>query len=634
LLNWLLQDIAPAISKRWNAMNHKIYLTILFATAITFAQKPDFDFIKANKDAARLIYSKPDSALVIVKKMLSQKGSLHDTIYGNSYYLYGIFYTMKGVNDSAVYYQKKALSYFNNYPISKGKSLLKLSIAYRDKADYKMAIKCLNEGLDLAKKNKDNIGIAMAYGELASNYTYMLEFDTAIDYLLKSLAILKAEKNTKKMTPIKQKLGNTYYNKKNYKFAIDMYRECLAEFKQQGNMKNYYITAINYADAFTETKEYGNAKSMLIDAAKGMETIGDKALTGVCYAKIGKIEHRLGHYKQAVANYKKGLSYLIPSRANWVVSMATDYIEILNGQKDYTRAIEVIKSIDSLNIFSTVNLQDRMNYNHAAAEAYDGARDNKKAIAAYRRTIEIQDSISESEKSRAIEEVQAKFQTELQREKNVVLEANNKMLKREMEIEDSRKWLLIIARFSVLTVILLILRSYWLKTRLQKETIKTVEAEKSIIQQHHSHEQELTNAQREIIDEKQRELTSTALRMANYQDAVNEIIEKCNSGSLIKISEVKKELQQLVKQQDYWKQFETRFNTLHPDFGVTLTHKYNKLTKNDIEFCSLLKLNLSNKEIASLLQISHESAITKKYRIKKKMEINDDDEFEKLLMGI
>jgi len=48
----------------------------------------------------------------------------------------------------------------------------------------------------------------------------------------------------------------------------------------------------------------------------------------------------------------------------------------------------------------------------------------------------------------------------------------------------------------------------------------------------------------------------------------------------------------------------------------------------------LLKLNLSNKEIASLLQISHESVITKKYRIKKKMEINNDAEFEKLLLEI
>jgi DNA-binding CsgD family transcriptional regulator len=47
-----------------------------------------------------------------------------------------------------------------------------------------------------------------------------------------------------------------------------------------------------------------------------------------------------------------------------------------------------------------------------------------------------------------------------------------------------------------------------------------------------------------------------------------------------------------------------------------------------------LKLNLSNKEISSLLQISYESTLTKKYRIKKKMQIQDDEEFEKLLAAI
>ncbi len=177
-------------------------------------------------------------------------------------------------------------------------------------------------------------------------------------------------------------------------------------------------------------------------------------------------------------------------------------------------------------------------------------------------------------------------------------------------------------------------RWYWLRNKLQKEELKSIEAEKNLIQQQHLHEQELTNAQREIIEEKQRELTSTALRMANYQDSISEIIEKCESANFTKVSDVKKELQHLMKQKDYWKQFETRFNSLHPEFSNVLTSRYSKLTKNDVEFCSLLKLNLSNKEIASLLQISHESAITKKYRIKKKMEINDDEEFEKILMAI
>ncbi|WP_413604871.1 helix-turn-helix transcriptional regulator [Flavobacterium rakeshii] len=45
-------------------------------------------------------------------------------------------------------------------------------------------------------------------------------------------------------------------------------------------------------------------------------------------------------------------------------------------------------------------------------------------------------------------------------------------------------------------------------------------------------------------------------------------------------------------------------------------------------------MNLTNKEIASLLQISHESVITKKYRIKKKMNIQEDVDFEKVIMEI
>jgi DNA-binding CsgD family transcriptional regulator len=244
------------------------------------------------------------------------------------------------------------------------------------------------------------------------------------------------------------------------------------------------------------------------------------------------------------------------------------------------------------------------------------------------------DSIAKAQKEVAIQEIQAKFQTELQREKNLVLEENNMTLQKQMQTEKVLMLLYIFISIALIVLILLFLRGYWLKNRLQKEELKSIETEKNIIQQQHLHEQELTNSQKEIIEEKQRELTSTALRMANYQDNISDIIEKCNNNTGLNVNDVKKELQLLMKQKDYWKQFETRFNTLHPEFGNILTGKFPKLTKNDIEFCSLLKLNLSNKEIASLLQISHESAITKKYRIKKKMEIQDDEEFEKLIMEI
>jgi len=612
-------------------MNFKVFFAILLISTLGYSQKSGFDFVRAEKKARSLISKHPDSAIVYVRQILSHK-NLHDTIYGSSYFLYGVYSGFKGNKDSLIYYQKKSIAYFANYPISKAKSLLNLSIGYRDKADYKTAIKHLHEALEIAQKNKNNLGIAMVYGELASNYTYMLEYDKSIDYLLKALHILKTDKNVKRATPIKQKLGNTYLNKKKFKTAIDLFRESMVEFKQQEAMKNYYITEINLADALIQSKDLKGARTALNDALAGMKTFDDKAMIGMCYAKYGNLERDRKNYAGAAVYYKKALSYLTSIRSNWIVAVAADYIKLLNDQKKYNEGLGVIATIEKLKVFNTANLEEKMLYNKATADTYSGSDRAGKAIDAYKRTIAIKDSIYNLEKKTAIEEAQAKFQTELQQEKNVVLEANNKALQKTMETEKARRWLYVILRVSILIFILLILRSYWLKNRLQKVALKAVASEKSLLEQKHLHEQELTTAQREIINEKQRELTATALRMASYQDGVVDVINKCDATT--KLADVKKDLQQLVKQQDYWKQFETRFNSLHPEFGYNLSAKFNKLTKNDIEFCSLLKLNLSNKEIASLLQISHESTITKKYRIKKKMEINDDEEFEKLLREI
>jgi tetratricopeptide (TPR) repeat protein len=606
---------------------------IFFLMIGILCQAQNYDFKKAEADARKLIYSKPDSALIVIKRTLSQKGA-HDTVYGNTYNLFGMYYGMTGKPDSTIYYTKKSLAYLHNYPRNKARSLMNLSIGYRNKSDYKTAIKYIEEVLALHTKDKNNVGIAMAYGELASNYNYMLDYDKSIDLLLKSIKLLKAEKNTKQLVAVKQKLANTYLAKENYPFAIDLYRECLEEFRQIGMTKNYYLTHINLGEALIQVKDLEGAKRSLNEAAQGLEKFGDKEMIGICYSKIGNLEDTQGNYPKAVASYQKALDNLVASGSGRVVRISGEYINLLNKGKNYKKALEVITRVESLKKFNSANIEDRMVYKNAVADTYKATNNDKEAIKAYQQTIAIMDSIAMNEKQSAVEEIQAKFQTELQREKNIALEANNKMLEGTMKSEQDLMILYILVSIAIIVLILLLLRGYWLKAKLQREELKSIESEKNMIKQQHQYEQELTNTQKETIEEKQRELTSTALRMANYQDSINQIIDKCDSNIYTKVGDVKKELQSLIKQRDYWKQFETRFNSLHPEFSTTLTSRYAKLTKNDIEFCSLLKLNLSNKEIASLLQISHESAITKKYRIKKKMEIHDDADFEKMIMEI
>ena len=52
---------------------------------------------------------------------------------------------------------------------------------------------------------------------------------------------------------------------------------------------------------------------------------------------------------------------------------------------------------------------------------------------------------------------------------------------------------------------------------------------------------------------------------------------------------------------------------------------HQSITPNDLRLCAYLRLNLSSKEIAPLLNISHKSVEVKRYRLRKKMGLNHDE---------
>lgn len=610
-----------------------LFLYILFLSSLSYAQKSNYDFIKAETESRKLVFSNPDAAFVIIKKTLAQ-GYVNDSITGNTYNLYGLYHAMKGNPDSSIYYYKKAINYLDKYRKLKVGVLINLSAGYRHKGEYDNSIKVLTQTLKEYNKEEDNKARAMMYGELASNYNYKLEYKTSINYLLKAMDIFKKENDTLKLPPIKQKLANTYLNMENFEFAIDMYKECLREFKALKQEKNYYLTLINMGEAQLQLKLMDDARTTLTEAATGMEKFGDVEILGITYAKLGSLEFKQNNYTKSVTSYQKAIDHLLKRKSSRLIRIGGEYINILNSGKDYTKALALIKQIESLKINNGDNIEDRMIYQSAIADTYSATSNAEMAIASYKNAASLKDSIAQFDKKNKVEEIQAKYQTEKQRDHNIALNKHNQLLKEKIKTEKMLLVLYFAIAAIIIVMILLLLKGARLKNHLQAEKLKTIEAETELLKQQHSYEKELNNSQQEIIKEKQRELTSFALRMANYQDNVTDLINKIDNKQVVKLGDVKKELNLLIKQKDYWKQFEIRFNRVHPKFNDALLENHPNLTKNDLEFCSLLKLNLSNKEIASLLQISHESVITKKYRIKKKMSISDDAEFEKILTSL
>ena len=70
--------------------------------------------------------------------------------------------------------------------------------------------------------------------------------------------------------------------------------------------------------------------------------------------------------------------------------------------------------------------------------------------------------------------------------------------------------------------------------------------------------------------------------------------------------------------------FQSNFNVLHSDFFNALEKRYSNLTRNEKVLCAYLKMNLSSKEIASLLNITIRGVEVSRYRLRKKLEIDKD----------
>lgn len=137
---------------------------------------------------------------------------------------------------------------------------------------------------------------------------------------------------------------------------------------------------------------------------------------------------------------------------------------------------------------------------------------------------------------------------------------------------------------------------------------------------------------------KERELTALTMQLANIQDSIVAIIDKAsldlNDTKDSKFQSLAKDIRGLLSQKDYWSEFMIKFTQIHPNFNTNIKEKYPVLSSKDISFCSLIKLNLSNKEIANLLQVSHESVITKKYLLKKKLALTADQDLFQVVNSI
>lgn len=133
----------------------------------------------------------------------------------------------------------------------------------------------------------------------------------------------------------------------------------------------------------------------------------------------------------------------------------------------------------------------------------------------------------------------------------------------------------------------------------------------------------LKNAQlQRDVEAKNRELAIATMSLINKNELLNGIKKDL---SQVVGQDSKEQVTRLIdknlnNKQD-WDYFKEAFNNADKDFLKKIHAKHPELTPNDLKLCAYLRLNLSSKEIAPLLNISVRSVEIKRYRLRKKMDL-------------
>lgn len=133
--------------------------------------------------------------------------------------------------------------------------------------------------------------------------------------------------------------------------------------------------------------------------------------------------------------------------------------------------------------------------------------------------------------------------------------------------------------------------------------------------------------------------TNSILQKNNFLMKLNQELQKIQGNTedgavKSKMVILKKRIDKEIDNEQQNKMFETYFDEVHNEFFDRLKQKYPQLSPKDLRLCAYIKMNISTKEIATLLNISDRGVEISRYRLRKKMVLSREINLSTFLTGI
>jgi len=586
-----------------------IYFILLCFIEPNYSQ--DSLVYKKQEDAFRLIFENREKAIVLIDTLISKYEHDKSHIQGKNLSNKGVYYAVQNQLDSAKLYFEKALDITEKDHVFYPNLSNNLAIVYKKKGDYESALNLLIDALNIALQQNNYEALGKIYSETASLYRSLNLYDLAVEYNIKSIEVEEQHNNgnLKFIYNKKQRLANLYRELGNYTFAKDIYEEIIPYFDQTIFIDAKVSTYINYAAALIELSHFEKAKYYLEKCEQLFTTFKNEELYAFYLLVYGNYYNKNNNFTKAELFYEKALGNFNTHLDNYPKSLNT-YLTFLDNNKRYQDIINYTLNFKALEQLSDVGLKDQIDYNFLLAKANEHEGNYKVASAYYQINYAIQDSLQKQVNFVLAKDLQAKYQNEIITQKNI-------NLKQKLDQEKRVKFTIVIFGILIGVLLLLLTVKSRHKAKYERKLNKALSDKLAL-------EQKLITFKDHLIEEQKKELLSRALEANELDKRFRQL--KANTTSTKDLNEKVNSIENLLSPKQELQKIKFEFNRLYPNFQSGLKNKYPDLTKSEILFLILIKLIFSFKEIAIILNMSHNSVISKKYRISKKMNLKPNDD--------
>ena len=481
--------------------------------------------------------------------------------------------------------------------------------------DYQEAIRLLSGTGSRASLIKARLS-------LGNRYTEKEDYPAAMDQYLNGIRLAEEYGITDQLANLYNNLGVIYINMNNTGKALELYTLALDNFEKLQDTLNIAGTTTNIGSIYMQLGNYDIARQYYNNGLALFEQFGSGPGQAHALFKLGLLAEEENKYTGAIRNLKKSLEVQDSTdriaggakgmfRAETFAHLGACYFEtgMIDSAEPYLQ--EAYELSIKNHQFSLISLTAGY-----LSKISQQREDYPEAIRLLRISSDYTDSLYNQENVRKLTQLEMQYQFESQ--------LKQARLEKELE-EQQRKRNALVYTFitaglllGVVIVVLLL--------RLEKNKKKKLAIERAALS--------------EKLDHTNKELTTYVMYLLRKNELILSIIEKLKKARIEATRENKLVIAELISelQSDAdalsWKEFEVRFQEVHTDFYNKLHARFPDLSNNEIRLCAFFRLHMTSKEIAAITYQSLNSIKVARYRLRKKLKLNQDEDLISFLAGI